>query len=139
MRNHFGIVVLAFIILLLSSSNLTAETVSAYVGDIGCASDSQKGFNLAKSIAQIVQQSGIVSKIFVKGDSLLDVYFNAKGGRLIQVDPAGAKVLLRSWVKLMSKYYGTSAINVTLHENDGTPVGEGTKSIFSGKIKAEIF
>ena len=132
-------IMLAIVIVFLSTSILNAKTLSGNIKGIGCASDTQKGFQLAKSLAEVSSKSGIISKIFVMGDSLLNVTFNRTGDRAYQSDPNGARFLLRSWVKLMRDYYGTPAISVTLHESDGTTIGEGSISIFSGKIKAEIY
>lgn len=132
-------IIVAIVIVFLSASILEAKTISEHVRGIGCASDTQTGLNLAKEVAETSYKFGIISKVFVMGDSILDVTFNHSGDKAYQSDPNGAKMILRSWVKLMKKYYGTSAISVTLHESDGTTIGEGSIGLLSGKIKTKVF
>ena len=129
----------AIIMVFLLPSILNAKTINGYVEGIGCASDTQKGFKFAKMLAEAQHEAKAISKIFVMGDSLLDITFNHIGDEVYQVDPNSIRIIMRGWIKVFRNYYGTPAISVTLHESDGTTIAEGSNGIFSGKIKIEIY
>lgn len=133
--------VFIFIFLLVFPATVKAKTLTGKVGSVEYASDTQKGFELAKIYAEHAYntKSGAFYGFFLSNDSTMAVFLTKTGDEIYALNPNVFRRYMREWVKGLKKVYGTSAVSVNLKESDGTTIGKATISIFSGIIKIKLY